>query len=287
LKIIITGSSGQLGCDLIRVLSSSHELTSLTRGDLDITDNEKVMGMVSYFQPDVIIHAAAFTGVDGAEKERKKAYEVNALGTRNIAEAAQQTGAKLVYISTDYVFDGNKGESYNELDPPSPLSVYGESKLIGEQFVKKLCDQFFIVRTAWLFGSNGDNFVKKIYSLARAQNQVLAAIDCVGSPTYSLDLATFIGNLIYTDKYGMYHATNQGFCSRFEFAQAILEEAGLSSSCIVPVESSTFRLPAARPHNSALDDRAIRESGLPLFRNWRSALHTFIATDHYFKEDKR
>lgn len=286
MKVMITGALGQLGCDVVQLLSKSHELMPLSKGDLDVTHIKEVMEIVKYNRPDVIIHTAAYTDVDRAEKDPKKAYDVNAFGTKNLAEAAQLVKAKLVYISTDYVFDGSKGESYTEFDSPSPLSVYGESKLIGEHFVKNLCDQFFIVRTAWLFGRHGDNFVKKIYTIARSQHQVLAAVDCVGSPTYSLDLASFIERLIYTDKYGIYHAANHGNCTKYDFVKAILEEAGLNKSCIIPVKSSTFMLPAARPLNSALDDRAIRMNGFPLFQSWRSALRTFMTEDLYFKEDK-
>jgi dTDP-4-dehydrorhamnose reductase len=282
LKVIITGSSGQLGYDLIRTLSSTNELIPLTRHELDITDADQVWRIIQYSRPDVIIHAAAFTDVDGAECDCEKAYEVNAIGTKNVAEAAKRVGAKLVYISTDYVFDGQKGQSYTELDPPSPIGVYGCSKLLGEQFVDMHCEQSFIVRTAWLFGSNGTNFVKKMYDLACCQNQVLAAVDCIGSPTYSVDLASFIGQLIRTDKYGTYHATNQGGCSRFEFAQTIMRLAGLMDVNILPVDSSTFKLRAARPLNSTLDDSAIRSNGFPLFRDWRLALQAFMSTDRYF-----
>jgi dTDP-4-dehydrorhamnose reductase len=286
LKMMITGSSGQLGSEIVRVLSSSHELFPLTRGDLDVTNTKKVMEVVTAVEPDVIIHTAAFTNVDKAEKESERAFDVNAQGTRNLAEAAQQVNAKLVYISTDYVFSGQKGELYTELDPPSPLGVYGSSKLLGEQFVEGLCTKFFILRTAWLFGSHGKNFVKTMYSLARTKNKISAAVDCIGSPTYALDLALFIGHLVSTDKYGIYHAANQGSCSRYEFVQAIVEEAGLNRVDIIPVESSVFSLPAARPLNSALDNRAIRQNGLPLFRDWRSALHAFMAADHYFRETR-
>jgi dTDP-4-dehydrorhamnose reductase len=287
LKVIITGSSGQLGHDLVRALSFTHELIPLARRELDITNAEQVWRIIQHSRPDVIIHAAAFTDVDGAELDSEKAYEVNSMGTRNVARAAQRVGAKLVYISTDYVFDGQKGESYTELDRPSPISVYGCSKLLGEQFVDMHCEQSYIVRTAWLFGSYGPNFVKKMYALACCQNQVLAAVDCIGSPTYSVDLALFIGQLIRTDKYGKYHATNQGGCSRFEFAQAIVRLAGMKDVDILPVDSSAFKLRAARPPNSTLDDRAIRSNGLPLFRDWRSALQVFMSTDRYFMNQRR
>lgn len=284
MKVMITGSSGQLGSDLIRILNSSYRCFPMTRKHLDIRNQHHVNEVVRNIVPDVIIHAAAYTNVDQAESERLEAYETNALGTRNIADAAQQVKAKLIYVSTDYVFDGSKKEPYCESDIPSPRSVYGETKLIGEQFVKRLCDSYFIVRTAWLFGIHGNNFVKKIYKLAHNCNQIYAASDCIGSPTYSLDLATFIAQLMRTTKFGVYHASNQGSCTRYEFARAILESIDLQHVKITPVTSASFNLSAERPLNSALLNQTIHYYRLNSLRPWREALQEYISRDPFFNE---
>jgi dTDP-4-dehydrorhamnose reductase len=281
-KILITGAGGQLGHDLIRVLSPLHETIPLSRKQLDVTDELAVKQQIAAQHPDAVIHAAAFTGVDLAETLLDTAYAINSTGTRNVALAAQKAAAKLIYISTDYVFDGTKAGSYTELDRTNPLSVYGNSKLHGEKFVEMICQQYFIVRTSWLYGKHGDNFVTKVLALAERQSLLTMVSDQIGSPTYTLDLARFVGELVETDKFGLYHASNQGCCTRYEFAQAILQAVNRRDVKLEPVSASAFSLLAPRPDNSAFDDLAIRQNGLSRMRDWKSGLHDFIRNDLQF-----
>jgi dTDP-4-dehydrorhamnose reductase len=287
MNILITGASGQLGNDLVRVLGEEHVLAALTRHDLDVTDRQEVMAATAQLQPDVIIHAAAFTHVDEAEHNREAAFAVNSIGTGYIAEAARRHGAKLVYISTDYVFDGRKGSAYLEKDPPSPINVYGWSKLQGEQLVRQTLDEYFIVRTAWLFGAGGRNFVKTMHTLATSKPFIYAAEDAIGSPTYSLELARFIRRLLVSESYGTYHGVCQGYCSRYEFAREIVRIAGLDPQVVVPVPSAVFKLPAPRPANSALESVLIVQRQLPELPDWRTALRSYMKEDAFFHSRQR
>ncbi|HEY0829487.1 MAG TPA: dTDP-4-dehydrorhamnose reductase [Bacilli bacterium] len=278
MKILITGAAGQLGSDLTRVLQADHELFALSKTELNVVDADQVFAAVHHARPEVILHAAAYTKVDLAETDSEMAYRVNAIGTRNVAVAAQTVKAKMVYISTDYVFDGHKGEPYHEFDETSPLNIYGRSKLAGEQFVKAFSDTFFIVRTSWLYGRNGSNYVNNMIARSLGQEPVSAACDQVGSPTYTLDLAVFIGHLIRTKKYGCYHVSNSGCCSRYDFTKEIFQAIHMNHIILHPVRAVDFNLPAARPLNSALDSLAIRLNGLPVLRDWKSALHAYVNT---------
>lgn len=256
----------------------------MSRKQLDVTHAHHVMETVCHMKPDVIIHAAAMTAVDAAEEHSELAHSINAYGTRNVAAAAKQIDAKLLYVSTDYVFSGDKGLPYVETDIPSPLNVYGKTKLLGEQFVESICDKYFIVRTSWLYGSHGNNFVKKIVAASRRNHEIFASADNIGSPTYSYDLACFLQHLMMTDKYGIYHASGNGCCSRYEFAEAILKEAGMFRTKVIPVQSDVFALPAVRPLNTSLDNLAIRKNELPALRHWRIALQEFVQKDLFFKK---
>lgn len=278
-KIGITGAGGQLGRDLIRVLQSRHELVAWTHQDLSITDEKAVEQAFALHRPDAVIHAAAYTGVDAAEKDLDTAYMVNAFGTRHVAWAAHGIGAKMVYISTDYVFDGRKGVPYTEGDRTAPLGIYGNSKLLGEKFTEFLCDRHFIVRTSWLYGLSGSNFVTKVLQQAKEVGTLRMVSDQYGSPTYTLDLASQIAELIETEEYGVYHVSNRGFCSRFRFAEAILEIAGLDGVKLEAVEAGELSLPAERPAHSGLSDQALRRRGFGRMRHWKSALEAFIRED--------
>lgn len=275
MKVFVTGANGQLGSELVRSLSLDHEVYGFSRQKLDITDFSLVVETVQSIKPNVIIHAAAFTKVDQAESEADQAYLVNAFGTRNLAVAAQQAGAKIVYISTDYVFDGEGSSPYREYDPVRPLSVYGKSKLAGEEMVKTLTNRYFIVRTSWLFGRHGHNFVATMLKLAREHGEVKVVDDQVGTPTSTDDLAKFLKDLMVTERYGIYHASNQGSCSWYEFAKAIFAESGLNIN-LTAVTTQEFPRPAPRPAYSVLDHMAIRLNGFPSFRHWREALQEFI-----------
>ena len=275
-SLVITGAAGQLGRELTTVLTPHYHVVPLTRRELDITNRSQVEELVAAHKPEFILHAAAYTDVDQAEQDYEMAYQVNALGSRYIAEAAERVGAKLLYVSTDYVFDGSKGGPYTETDTPSPINRYGATKLLGESFVQQFCSKTYIVRTSWLYGSSPRSFVNTIRRLAQQRSELDVVHDCVGSPTYARDLAACISQLMLTDAYGVYHAANEGSCSRYELAQAIVQELQLSQVTVRPVPSSQFRQLAPRPLHTALDCQALRRQGLPLLRDWRSALHAFL-----------
>ncbi|TVY11821.1 dTDP-4-dehydrorhamnose reductase [Paenibacillus cremeus] len=284
MKILITGAGGQLGRDLIRVLGQAHECIPMTRASLDVGDEAAVRACFESVRPDAVVHAAAFTQVDLAESHLEEAYRVNALGSYYVGLAAEAFGAKLVCVSTDYVFDGMKGSPYHEEDRTNPLSVYGRSKLLGEQFVQKVCPHHFIVRTSWLYGRGGNNFVTKVLALADRQQELTVVDDQFGSPTYTYDLAECIGRMLATERYDTYHVANSGYCSRWDFARAILELAGRTDVTARPITSQGFVLPAPRPQHSAFDDRGLRKNGFPPMRHWRSALGAFIHTDWKLEE---
>jgi len=276
LKIIVTGAGGQLGADVVRLAKDKGwQVYGYARNELDVTDLEAARRIVSGVKPDAVIHAAAYTKVDQAETEQDEAYRVNAAGTRNIALAAEEAGARLCYVSTDYVFDGTADQPYREYDQPHPLSVYGKSKLAGEEFVRSLSSKYFIVRTAWVYGEHGQNFVKTMLRLAREQDELRVVHDQIGSPTYTVDLAEFLLELVRTDYYGIYHATNTGSCSWYEFAQAIFAEAGIDVK-VDPITTDQFPRPAKRPKYSVLDHMAIRAHGLTDLRHWREALRAYF-----------
>ncbi|MFC0212419.1 dTDP-4-dehydrorhamnose reductase [Paenibacillus chartarius] len=285
MKLLITGAGGQLGRDLTRVLSPEHELSAMDRKALDVTDEEAVREAVDRLRPDAIVHSAAYTNVDQAEGDAWSAYRVNAHSAWNLAVAAHKTGAKLVYVSTDYVFDGRKGSPYAETDKPNPLNVYGSSKLLGEQITKAICARHYIVRTSWLYGKHGNNFVTKVAAKALQERKLTLVNDQFGSPTYTFDLAEWIGRLLETEHYGIYHASNRGWCSRYEFGLEIVKALGLSGIEIKTVSVNDLKETASRPQHSAFADREAQLRGLPRLRDWRSALHDFIRNDYEAKGD--
>ncbi|GAA4841736.1 dTDP-4-dehydrorhamnose reductase [Paenibacillus vulneris] len=284
MKVFITGAGGQLGYDLIRVLSSKHQVVAMTRAELDVTNETAVFQAIRNIKPDAVIHAAAYTNVDKAEQESHEAYTINSIGTKNVALAAAEIGAKLVHISTDYVFDGSKRSPYIETDRPNPLGVYGNSKLHAEKFVELISGQYFILRTSWLYGKNGSNFVTKMISLGRQHGELKVVSDQFGSPTYTLDLARFIEYLIQTDCYGLYHVANRGQCSRYAFAQAIFQALNWHHVKLVPISSAGFLSAAQRPEYSVFDDSAIRLNHLPRLRDWKDALNDFLHNDFVLEE---
>lgn len=277
MKVIVTGAGGQLGYDVVRLAAKrGWDVYGYGRDELDITNLEAVRERVAVVRPDVIIHAAAYTKVDLAEQEPDIAYQVNALGTRNIAVAAEDAGARLCYISTDYVFDGSSSVPYREYDQPNPISVYGKTKHAGERLVESLSSRYYIVRTAWVYGNGGANFVRTMLRLGAEQSELRVVNDQIGSPTYTVDLSAFLLELVQTEKYGIYHATNTGTCSWYEFAKAIFEEAGVEVQ-VHPVSTAEFPRPAPRPKYSVLDHMAIRANGLSDLRHWREGLRAYFA----------
>lgn len=277
MKILVTGASGQLGQDVVLLLYEfGHEVKSCGRSDLDIADQQQCEKVIGEYRPEGIIHCAAYTAVDAAEDDVHGAYRINASGTRNIAVAAEKVGSKLVYISTDYVFEGQADRPYREYDNTAPQTVYGESKRAGEVLAQTLNSKYFIVRTSWVYGQYGGNFVKTMLKLGAEKDSLSVVHDQIGSPTYAVDLARFLLQLIQTEKYGIYHASNSGHCSWHEFAQAIFETAGLQVN-VLPVTTEQFPRPAKRPAYSVMDHTAIRANDLQDLPHWRDGLERFLA----------
>lgn len=274
--VLVTGVNGQLGFDVVKELTAKgHEAVGVDRAELDITDESAVSSFVKELKPDAIIHCAAYTNVDGAEADQEGAYKVNVLGTKYLAESANQVNAKMVYVSTDYVFDGNGTEPYEVDHPTSPLGVYGETKLAGEQILQDTLSKYFIVRTAWVYGINGNNFVKTMLRLGSERNELGVVYDQVGSPTYTVDLAKFLVELADTDNYGVYHASNAGVCSWHEFAVEIFKQAEMDVK-VNALTSEQFPRPAARPKYSVLSKKKIVEEGFTPLRDWKEALSAYL-----------
>lgn len=276
MKIVVSGAKGQLGSDLVKVLSSSHKIYPYDL-DLDITDYTHLTEVITSLQPEIVIHTAANTDVDGCELEPDTAYKVNALGTQNVALACQKCAATMVYISTDFVFDGKKKKPYTEFDTPNPLNIYGKSKLAGENYLVTLLRNYFIVRTAWLYGRQGRNFVKTTLELANKQDELKVVNDQVGSPTYSYDLAQMIAKLIDTGWFGTYHVTNSGSCSWYEFARKVLELGGRRNVKVTPIASEELNRPAPRPAYSVLDNYMLRLRGFAPMRPYEEALKDYFS----------
>ena len=290
MKIVITGANGQLGTDLCRELQSG-EVIPLTHSDIEIGDMNSVKGVLKRCNPDIIINTAAFVRVDDCEGDADRAYLVNALGARNMAVAAQENGAKLVHISTDYVFGGEKEARdipYNEFDTPVPLNAYGRSKLAGEKLVRHLCSRHFIIRSSGLFGvagssGKGGNFVETMLRLARERDEISVVDDQVFSPTYTADLAQKIAQLMTTEYYGIFHVTNRGAGSWYEFTEEIIRLAGVAVK-LIPITTDQFPTPARRPRFSVLDNYHLRLLGMDDIRPWQEALRDYMKEKSYLKQ---
>jgi dTDP-4-dehydrorhamnose reductase len=277
MRIIVTGASGQLGKDIVTHFRTlGHEVHGFSSKEMDITDLDKVREQMVRIKPSLIVHSAAYTQVDLAEQEFDKAFLVNGVGSRNVAMVASEIKARVVYISTDYVFDGSAHKPYNEYDLTNPQSIYGKSKLAGENYIKQWVNEYYILRTSWVFGVNGDNFVKTMLKLGAEREQINIVHDQIGSPTYTRDLAAFIAEVTRTEYFGTYHVSNSGICSWYEFAKAIFEISGNELIQVNPVTTSEFPRPAPRPMYSVMDHMGIRLNGLRELRHWKEALHAFI-----------
>lgn len=283
-RIIITGASGQLGLALNRLLKDRQEYVLFrtdVAGDeekaieaLDITDEAAVSAYIGQIRPDIIINCAAMTAVDLCESQQVKAYQINAIGPKNIAMAAERIGAKLVHVSTDYVYDGLKDSPYTEEDKPNPVNAYGRTKFAGDEFVRELCKKHFILRTAWVYGE-GKNFVRTMLRLAEHNHNVRVVYDQVGTPTSALELARVIIYLMETGSYGIYNATCEGSTSWYEFALFIFKEAGLDIR-VVPIPTSEYPTPAVRPKYSVLDNKALRERHGYVMKEWKEAFREYM-----------
>ncbi|MBQ9761069.1 MAG: dTDP-4-dehydrorhamnose reductase [Clostridia bacterium] len=277
MKVLVTGVKGQLGFDVCRTLSDRGiENRGVDIEDFDITDLDAVRAYITHYHPDAIVHCSAFTAVDKAEDMPELCQRVNADGPRNIATVAREIGAKMMQISTDYVFPGTGEEFYKPDDTPAPISVYGKTKRLGEEAVMELLDRYFIVRISWVFGINGGNFVKTMLRLAETKTDLNVVCDQIGSPTYTRDLALLIADMIVTDRYGIYHATNEGICSWAEFASEIMRLGG-KSTLIHPIPSSEYPTKAVRPLNSRMSKDKLVENGFSRLPHWQDALVRYLA----------
>lgn len=276
MKILVTGGSGQLGYDVCRELERrGTQYTAPSGKEMDITDANAVREQISTYQPDAVIHCAAWTGVDTAEDVPEQVFAVNEDGTRNIALACREIGAKMLYISTDYVFPGTGTYFYEPNDPTGPVNVYGKSKLAGELAVKELLEKYFIVRISWVFGEHGNNFVKTMLRLAEAHSELNVVCDQVGSPTCTADLAPLLCDMVETEKYGTYHAANEGICSWAEFAEEIFRLAGKNVR-VNRVPASEYPTKAKRPLNSRMSKDCLSHAGFRRLPDWRKSLKRFI-----------
>lgn len=276
MRILVTGASGQLGYDVERELERRGiEHLGTSSRELDITDREAVERLMAAYRPDAAIHCAAYTKVDLAEDEPERCWAVNADGTRNLAAACREIGAKLLYISTDYVFPGAGERSYETGDPTGPVNTYGRSKLAGELAVQSLLEKYFIVRISWVFGKNGNNFVKTMLRLAETKAELSVVCDQIGSPTYTADLAPLLCDMVQTERYGVYHATNEGTCAWSEFAEAIFELAG-RQVVVHPIPTSAYPTRAARPLNSRMSKECLHSNGFQELPEWKNALARYL-----------
>lgn len=274
MNILITGANGQLGKDLLSVFRDDFNVIAFTKEELNITNERKVNEIISEKKPNLIINAAAYTAVEECETHRKLAFDVNSFGAYYLAKAAEKIDATIIQISTDYIFNGKKCEPYEVDDPPDPLSVYGQSKLLGEKLVQLTTEKYYVVRTSWLYGHHGKNFVKTMLQLGKEGKLVTVVDDQVGSPTFTKDLAQAIKQLI-GKPYGTYHITNAGECSWFHFAQSIFETAHYEASFIQPLSTEEYGAVAQRPKYSVLSRKTLDRAGIKM-RHWHEALQEFI-----------
>lgn len=281
MKILITGAYGMLGSDLREILKN-HELIATGFKELDITNEEKVIEFICENSPEIVINAAAYTAVDDCETNYDDAYAVNAIGPRNLAIACNKIDIPLIHISTDYVFDGSKNTPLLEDDELGPQSAYGKTKLEGEKFIQENTEKYFILRTAWLYGVHGGNFVQTMLNLAKEHDKITVVNDQIGSPTFSYDLAKGISNLLNSEKYGIYHLTNEGECSWYEFAKDIFELSKIDLK-LIPVSTEEFQKPAPRPHYSVLSNEKWIKAGFPPMRNYKEALNEYLALLNFMK----
>jgi dTDP-4-dehydrorhamnose reductase len=276
LRILVTGANGMLGTALLPVLGQRHQVWGIDVQDCDICDAQAVSAVLQTRRPELLIHLAAYTNVDACESNPQTAEATNSTGTRNIAMACAEVDAAMLYVSTDYVFDGTKIGAYREDDPPNPVSVYGRTKLMGEQHVRAILKRYFITRTSWLYGPNGKNFATTILKIAHQQKVLRVVDDQHGSPTYTRHLSLKIAELAETKAYGVYHTTGSGTCSWFEFAQAILALWPMVGMQVLPISTGESGRAARRPANSVLENRALQRAKLELMPHWKVALAEYL-----------
>lgn len=276
MRVLVTGVKGQLGHDVMNELAKrGYEGIGVDVEEMDITDREAVERVMREVYPDKVVHCAAWTAVDDAEDKEELCRKVNALGTENIARMCRELSAPMIYLSTDYVFDGEGTRPWEPDDERHPLNVYGQTKYEGELAVEKYLDAYFIVRIAWVFGVNGKNFIKTMLRLSETHDTLTVVDDQVGSPTYTYDLARLLVDMLETEKYGRYHATNEGLCSWYEFAKEIFRQAGREVK-VLPVSSEEYPAKAKRPHNSRMNKEKLKEMGFTPLPSWEDALSRYL-----------
>ena len=276
MKVLVTGVNGQLGYDVVKELKKrKHQAVGVDRERMDLTSTEQIKECIYNVNPEAIIHCAAYTAVDKAEDEEELCRRVNSIATKDIAECAKKLDIPMIYISTDYVFDGTKDGEYTEEDMPNPINVYGKTKYEGEVYVQKLLDKYYIVRISWVFGENGNNFIDTMLRLAKDKDEINVINDQVGSPTYTKNLAPLLVDMIETDKYGIYHATNEGFCSWYEFAKEIFDVVGINID-VNPISTSQYPTKAMRPMNSKMSKTKLIDNGFKPLRSWKEAVGEYV-----------
>ena len=277
MKVLVTGVKGQLGYDVVKECEKRGiEAIGVDVEEMDITDAAACERVITEAKAEAVNHCAAYTAVDAAEDNEDLCRKVNAEGTRNIAEVCRKLDIKMMYFSTDYVFNGQGERPWEPDDPREPLNVYGQTKYEGELAVQELLEKYFIVRIAWVFGVNGKNFIKTMLRLGKERGAVSVVDDQIGSPTYTYDLARLVVDMIQTDRYGIYHATNEGLCSWYEFACQIFKAAGMNQVKVTPVDSTAFPAKAKRPHNSRMDKSKLAENGFEPLPSWEDALERYL-----------
>lgn len=277
MRVLVTGVKGQLGHDVMNELAKRGiEGIGVDVDEMDITDAAACQRVITEANPDAVIHCAAYTAVDAAEEDEALCRRVNADGTENIARVCQELDCKMMYISTDYVFNGQGTRPWEPDDKREPLNTYGQTKYEGELAVEKYVKKFFLVRIAWVFGINGKNFIQTMIRLGKERGAVSVVNDQIGSPTYTYDLARLLVDMIVTEKYGRYHATNEGLCSWYEFACEIFRQAGMEQVKVTPVDSTAFPVKATRPKNSRMSKEKLTENGFERLPSWQDALGRYL-----------
>lgn len=278
MRILVTGAAGRLGGRMVEVLRSAHSVVGADMAEFDLTDFAAAQAFVSAAHPDVVIHPAAWTDVDGCARDPEQAIRVNGFGAQNVALAAAQVGAAFLYVSSNEVFSGQASRPYREYDPTAPINPYGYSKWVGEQAIQHVNPRHYVVRTAWLFAHGGRNFLQTIIGAAKAGKPLRVVVNEVANPTYNDDLAVAIARLIETGRFGIYHFVNQGACSRYDFARYVLDRAGYADTPITPITSQMWPRASTPPEYAPLDNLAGKLAGITL-RDWREAVDAFLAKE--------
>lgn len=276
MKVLVTGVNGQLGYDVVKELKKrEHQAIGVDREQMDLTSTEQIKECIYDVKPEAIIHCAAYTAVDKAEDEEDLCRRVNATAIKDIAECAKMLDIPMIYISTDYIFDGTKDGEYTEEDTPNPINIYGKTKYEGELYVQELLKKYYIVRISWVFGENGNNFIDTMLRLAKERDSLNVINDQVGSPTYTKDLSRLLVDMIETDKYGIYHATNEGYCTWYEFAKEIFKIANVDIK-VNPITTLEYPTKANRPINSKMIKLKLIGNRFKPLRDWKEALDDYI-----------